>query len=35
LGSAITAEDYQGARETVRQMGLNPDEIHHYDPTRA
>jgi AbrB family looped-hinge helix DNA binding protein len=35
LSSAITAEDYQGARETVRQMGLNPDEILHYDPTRA
>ena len=33
LGSAVDAEDYQAARDIVRQMGLNPDDIPHFDIT--
>ena len=32
LTGAIDEEDYQDARETVRQMGLDPDTIEHYRP---
>jgi len=32
LSTAIDAEDYAHARETVRQLGLDPDSIAHYKP---
>ena len=32
LSSAIDEDDYQGARETVRLMGLDPDRITHLAP---
>ena len=35
LSSAIDEDDYQAARETVRQMGLDPDRIEHYHPTQG
>jgi len=35
LSSAIDEEDYQAARETVRQMGLDPGEIAHYHPKQS
>jgi len=33
LSSAVTPADYEAARETVRRMGLTPEDIGHYDPT--
>jgi bifunctional DNA-binding transcriptional regulator/antitoxin component of YhaV-PrlF toxin-antitoxin module len=30
LSSAVDEDDYQAARETVRQMGLDPKRIEHY-----
>jgi hypothetical protein len=33
LSSAIDAQDYQAARETVRLLGLDPDRIDHYRPS--
>ena len=30
LSSAIDEEDYQAARVTVREMGLDPDQIEHH-----
>ena len=35
LSGAVDEEDYQAARETVRQMGLDPDQIEHFHPTRG
>src|SRR6266481_1974325 len=35
LSSAIDEEDYQAARETVRQLGLDPERIEHYHPTKS
>jgi hypothetical protein len=32
--SAIDEEDYQAAREEVRQMGLDPDRIQHRRPAK-
>ena len=32
LMSAIDEEDYQAARDEVRQMGLDPDKIEHIRP---
>jgi hypothetical protein len=29
LTGAVDEEDYQGAREAVREMGLDPDQIDH------
>jgi AbrB family looped-hinge helix DNA binding protein len=34
LSSALDEEDYQAARETVRQMSLDPDQIEHYRPAQ-
>src|ERR1019366_9881395 len=33
LSSSIDEADYQAARETVRQLGLDPDRIEHCRPT--
>ena len=30
LSNAINREDYEAAKKTVRQMGLDPNLIHHY-----
>ena len=35
LSSAVDEADYQAACETVRQMGLDPNRIEHYHPTRS
>lgn len=32
LGNAVDREDYESAREEVRKLGLDPDEIPHYEP---
>jgi len=32
LNNAVDAADYQRARETVKKMGLNPDEVPHQRP---
>lgn len=34
LNNAVDADDYEAAREAVRKMGLNPDEIPHDRPGR-
>ncbi|HEV1283870.1 MAG TPA: AbrB/MazE/SpoVT family DNA-binding domain-containing protein [Bryobacteraceae bacterium] len=34
LMSAIDEEDYQSAREEVREMGLDPDQIAHRRPPK-
>lgn len=35
LSSAIDAEDYKAARETVREMGLDPNRIKHHRPGKT
>jgi hypothetical protein len=34
LSSAVDEEDYQAARQTVRQMGLDSERIEHYRNTQ-
>lgn len=35
LSNAVDAEDYERARKAVRKLGLDPDTIPHYNPTKA
>lgn len=35
LSNAVDAEDYARARKEVQKLGLNPDTIPHYHPTKA
>lgn len=35
LSNAVDAEDYARARKEVQKLGLNPDTISHYHPTKA
>ena len=32
LSNAVDREDYEGAREEVRRMGLDPDRVPHHAP---
>ena len=34
LNNSIDAEDYEGARAAVREMGLDPDEVEHLKPEK-
>lgn len=35
LSNAVNPEDYELARKAVRKLGLDPDAISHYNPTKA
>lgn len=35
LSNAIGAADYRRARKSVREMGLDPDRIRHYRPSKS
>lgn len=35
LSNAVDAEDYERARKAVRKLGLDPDAIPHFNPTKA
>lgn len=35
LSTAVDAEDYERARKAVWKLGLDPDTISHFNPTKA